>query len=193
MKSTELRAALSRGDFDARFSRIYGTGALEAQKARYAKALSAFEELYGSDREVAFYSVAGRSELSGNHTDHNHGCVIAASIDLDIIAVAAPREDSVIRIKSEGFPEDVVDLNEFTAPKKERFERSDALIAGMAVLTPTPPPTCSKARAFPPRRRLRIWGATFSTTSITRARSVTWKLPNSRSMPRTSFSASPAG
>ncbi len=132
MKSTELRAALSRGDFDARFSRIYGTGALEAQKARYAKALSAFEELYGSDREVAFYSVAGRSELSGNHTDHNHGCVIAASIDLDIIAVAAPRADSVIRIKSEGFPEDVVDLNEFTAPKKERFERSDALIAGMA-------------------------------------------------------------
>lgn len=132
MKTTELRAALSRGDFDQRFCYIYGEGALAAQKERYAKALSAFEELYGTDREVAFYSVAGRSELSGNHTDHNHGCVIAASIDLDIIAVAAPRADSVIRIKSEGFPEDVVDLTEFTAPKKERFERSDALIAGMA-------------------------------------------------------------
>ena len=132
MKSTELRAALFRGDFDKRFCYIYGEGAVQAQKERYAKALSAFEELYGTDREVAFYSVAGRSELSGNHTDHNHGCVIAASINLDIIAVAAPREDSVIRIKSEGFPEDVVDLTAFTAPQKERFERSDALIAGMA-------------------------------------------------------------
>ncbi len=132
MKSTELRAALSRGDFDKRFCYIYGEGALAAQKERYAKALSAFETLYGADREVAFYSVAGRSELSGNHTDHNHGCVIAASIDLDIIAVASPRADAVIRIKSEGFPEDVVDLTAFTAPKQERFERSDALIAGMA-------------------------------------------------------------
>ena len=132
MKSTELRAALSRGDFDKRFCYIYGEGALAAQKERYAKALSAFETLYGTDREVAFYSVAGRSELSGNHTDHNHGCVIAASIDLDIIAVASPRADKVIRVKSEGFPEDVVDLTAFTAPKPERFERSDALIAGMA-------------------------------------------------------------
>ena len=132
MKTTELRAALSRGDFDKRFCYIYGEGALAAQKERYAKALSAFEELYGTDRDVAFYSVAGRSELSGNHTDHNHGCVIAASIDLDIIAVASPRADAVICIKSEGFPEDVVDLKVFSAPDKARFERSDALIAGMA-------------------------------------------------------------
>lgn len=132
MKSAELRAALQSGAFDERFCYIYGKNAVAAQKERYARALAAFEELYGADRDVAFYSVAGRSELSGNHTDHNHGCVIAASIDLDIIAVAAPRNDSVIRIKSEGFPEDVVDLSAFTAPKKERFERSDALIAGMA-------------------------------------------------------------
>ena len=132
MKTTELRAALKSGAFDERFCYIYGTGAVEAQKERYLGALTAFEEIYGVDRDAAFYSVAGRSELSGNHTDHNHGCVIAASIDLDIIAIASAREDSVIRIKSEGFPEDVVDTKIFSAPKKERFERSDALIAGMA-------------------------------------------------------------
>ena len=132
MKVAELRAALNSGAFDKRFCYIYGTAAVAAQKERYARALDAFEALYGSDRDAAFYSVAGRSELSGNHTDHNHGCVIAASIDLDIIAVAAPRADAVIRIQSEGFPEDVVDLAAYTAPKKERFERSDALIAGMA-------------------------------------------------------------
>ena len=132
MKTTELRAALQSGAFDERFSYIYGAAAVKAQKERYARALSAFEELFGADREAAFFSVAGRSELSGNHTDHNHGSVIAASIDLDIIAVASPRDDSVIRVKSEGFPEDVVDLASFTAPKKESFERSDSLIAGMA-------------------------------------------------------------
>ena len=132
MKVAELRAALKNGAFDERFCYIYGKAAVEAQKERYARALDAFEKLYGTDRDAAFYSVAGRSELSGNHTDHNHGCVIAASIDLDIIAVAAPRQDTVIRIQSEGFPEDVVDTEIFSAPQKERFERSDALIAGMA-------------------------------------------------------------
>ncbi len=132
MKTTELKAAILSGQFDQRFTYIYGAEALETQKMRYAAAVDAFAELYGSDRDAALYSVAGRSELSGNHTDHNYGCVVAASIDLDIIAVAAPNAERVIRVKSEGFPEDVVDLNGFTAPDPARFGRSDALIAGMA-------------------------------------------------------------
>ena len=131
MKTAELKSALLEGKFDERFAYIYGAGAVEAQRARYAAAVDAFSSIYGSDREVALYSVAGRSELSGNHTDHNHGCVIAASIDLDIIAVASPNADSVIRVKSEGFAEDVVNFEEFSAPRTERFGRSDALIAGM--------------------------------------------------------------
>ena len=132
MKTTELRAALLGGKFDERLTAIYGAGALTAQKKRYADALTSFEKLYGAAREAAFYSVAGRSELSGNHTDHNHGCVIAASIDLDIIAVASPAAGSTVRVKSEGFAEDIVDLEEFNAPDPARRERSDALIAGMA-------------------------------------------------------------
>ena len=132
MKTTELRAALLGGKFDARLTAIYGEQALTAQKKRYADALTAFEALYGTDRDADFYSVAGRSELSGNHTDHNHGCVIAASIDLDIIAVASRAAGNVVRVKSEGFPEDVVDLDAFREPDPARRERSDALIAGMA-------------------------------------------------------------
>ena len=132
MITSELKAALKGGRFDQRLTYIYGAAALEAQKARYCAAVETFEGLYGADREAALYSVAGRSELSGNHTDHNHGRVIAASIDLDIIAVASPNPDGVIRIKSEGFPEDTVDLNQFTAPDPARYGRSDALIAGMA-------------------------------------------------------------
>jgi len=132
MRTSELKAALKGGEFDSRLAYIYGEAALEAQKARYATAVNEFEKLYGADSDAALYSVAGRSELSGNHTDHNFGCVVAASIDLDIIAVAAPNSDNVIRVKSEGFPEDVVDLSTFTTPNPDRFGRSDALIAGMA-------------------------------------------------------------
>ncbi len=131
MKTAELKSALLGGKFDERFAYIYGAGAVDAQKARYAAAIDAFASIYGADREVALYSVAGRSELSGNHTDHNHGCVIAASIDLDIIAVASPNAESVIRVKSEGFPEDVVNFEEFSTPREDRFGHSDALIAGM--------------------------------------------------------------
>ena len=131
MKTTELKSAILNGTFDDRFAYIYGAAAVEAQKQRYAAAVDAFASNYGTDRDAALYSVAGRSELSGNHTDHNHGCVIAASIDLDIIAVAAPSENNVIRVKSEGFKEDVVNIDEFTAPRAIPEGHSDELIAGM--------------------------------------------------------------
>ena len=132
MKIAELKTAVLGGAYDERFAYIYGESAVEAQKMRYAAAIDSFADLYGTDRDAALYSVAGRSELSGNHTDHNHGCVVAASIDLDIIAVAAPSEGSVIRVKSEGFPEDAVDINVFTAPLENPKGHSDELIAGMA-------------------------------------------------------------
>ena len=131
MKTAELKQALAGTTLDSRFCEIYGSAALEMQKARYLHAVEEFEKLYGADREAALYSVAGRSELSGNHTDHNHGCVIAASIDLDIIAVASPSAGSVIRVKSEGFPEDVVDFDVYNSPNPARYEKSDSLIAGM--------------------------------------------------------------
>jgi len=132
MKTYELKAALLGGEFDARFAYIYGEDAVAAQRARYAAAVDAFASLYGEDRDASLFSVAGRSELSGNHTDHNHGCVVAASINLDIIAVAAPSEGSVVRVKSEGFAEDVVDLSVFTAPREIPEGHSNELIAGMA-------------------------------------------------------------
>lgn len=131
MKTAELKQALAGTTLDSRFCEIYGSAALKTQKARYLHAVEEFEKLYGADREAALYSVAGRSELSGNHTDHNHGCVIAASIDLDIIAVASPSAGSVIRVKSEGFPEDIVDFGVYNAPNPARYEKSDSLIAGM--------------------------------------------------------------
>lgn len=131
MNTTELKNKLKTGGLDARLTALYGSEALAAQKARYEKAIAEFEALYGTGREAHLFSVAGRSELSGNHTDHNHGCVVAASIDLDIIAVASPSGKNTVRVKSEGFPEDVVDLTDYTAPRADRFSHSDSIIAGM--------------------------------------------------------------
>ena len=131
MKINALKSALLGGEYDARLAYIYGETAVAKQRDRYAAAIDAFAALYGADREGALFSVAGRSELSGNHTDHNHGRVIAASIDLDIIAVASPNGEDFIRVKSEGFHEDVIDINVFTSPRENPEGSSDELIAGM--------------------------------------------------------------
>ena len=131
MNTSEAIKNIREGALDARLTTLYGEANLAATKERYAKAVAAFAELYGADREVSLFTVAGRSELSGNHTDHNFGCVVAASIDLDIIAIASPNENGVVRVKSEGFPEDVVDINEYNTPRADRFAHSDSIIAGM--------------------------------------------------------------
>ena len=131
MNANEMKLHIANGGIDSVLTHIYGEAAVAAQKARYSSAIDEFAAIYGADRDISLYSVAGRSELSGNHTDHNHGCVVAASIDLDIIAVASAREDSVIRIKSEGFPEDVVDFSAYNAPVEAKFGSSESIIAGM--------------------------------------------------------------
>ena len=131
MNITEMKQYLAEGKLDATLTHVYGKEAVSMQRARYQSALDEFASLYGAEREVHLFSVAGRSELSGNHTDHNHGCVVAASIDLDIIAVASARRDSVIRVKSEGFPEDVVNFSSYTVPLAEGYGTSASIIAGM--------------------------------------------------------------
>ncbi len=131
MNTKQLKAHIAAGGLNDVFTHLYGETAVESQKTRYSKAIDEFATLYGEDREITLYSVAGRSELSGNHTDHNHGCVIAASIDLDIIAVAAKRNDTTIRIKSEGFPEDSVNYEAYDSPISEKFGTSESIVAGM--------------------------------------------------------------
>ena len=126
-----LIAALDAGELDATLNALGAAGGASVQRARVKALAETFASMYGSDREVALFTVAGRSELSGNHTDHNHGCVIAASISLDMLAIASPRTDGIIRLKSEGFDEDVVPLTDYCEPDESRFGTSAALIAGV--------------------------------------------------------------
>ena len=87
MNTKTAKTRILAGEFDTALSRLYGDARVPAQRIRYANAVASFEQLYG-DRDVAFFSVPGRTEIIGNHTDHNNGRVIAASVDIDIIAAA---------------------------------------------------------------------------------------------------------
>ena len=131
MNTTKLLALIKEGGLDERLADVYGKENVNEQKKRYAEAVSEFLKLYG-DIDASLFSVPGRSEISGNHTDHNHGCVLAGSINLDIIAVAAKTEDGFIKIKSKGFPEDCVDINTYTSPDEKLYFTSESLIAGMS-------------------------------------------------------------
>ena len=133
MNTLELIKHIRSGGLDSRLISLYGERALETQRERYLGLIESFRELYdpAGVRRPYLLSVAGRSELSGNHTDHNLGKVIAASISLDIIAVAAESHGSVTRVCSAGFNENRVDTDEYTSPLEEKFTTSDSLIAGM--------------------------------------------------------------
>lgn len=130
MKINETISAIESGKFKKLFTELYGEENLKAQEARYIKAINEFAGLFGADRDISLFSVAGRSEISGNHTDHNYGRVLAASINLDIIAVASPRSDLHINIKSEGFPIDEVDIAEPHVDEK-LYYTSKSIISGM--------------------------------------------------------------
>ena len=130
MNISMTKEFISSGALNEKLGYIYGQAAVPAQAQRYLNAIDEFQKIYG-DGEITLYSVAGRSEISGNHTDHNHGCVVAASIDLDIIAVARKRDDGVICVKSEGFPADTVDTAIYTSAIESKFGTSESIIAGM--------------------------------------------------------------
>ena len=130
MNVKELLSHIENGGLDAGLGALYGESNIGTQKARYAEAVTEFAALYGEDREVSLYSVPGRSEIAGNHTDHNRGCVIAAAVDLDIIAVVAKREDDIITVKSKGFPADTVPCHS-ASPDESKYFTSEALLAGV--------------------------------------------------------------
>ena len=132
MKVKEMIAAIELGRFDENLKAVYVTDdAVEKQKPRYVETLNDFGELFGYDREVSIMSAPGRTEVCGNHTDHNNGKVLAASINLDAIAVASKNDDNTIRVKSKGHRMNVVDLNDLE-PNEDNFGDSTTLVQGVA-------------------------------------------------------------
>ncbi len=130
MKTIDLKARLAGGEFDSALARIYKKEDVDFQKERYAGVVSRFETLFGTDRDVEIYSAPGRTEVGGNHTDHNHGKVLAAGVNLDAVAVVSANDENIVRVKSEGYKIDAVDLDNLGVMPEERG-KSESLIRGV--------------------------------------------------------------
>lgn len=122
---------IQSGDFDDRLLDIYvDENVLDYQKERYIKAIKKYEELYG-EGEVEIYSAPGRSEVGGNHTDHQRGQVLACGLNLDVIAIVSKTNDDIIKIVSDDY--NIKDINVNDLSKKDSEENtSESLIRGVA-------------------------------------------------------------
>lgn len=133
MNAIQTEEALKQGHYDEVLGRLYGEDQLDAQRARYIDILGSFQDHFQDTphENVHLYSAPGRTEIGGNHTDHQQGCVLAGSVSLDAAAVAAPNGLDEIRVYSKGYPMIRVDLNDLDANEAE-YGTTAALIRGVA-------------------------------------------------------------
>ena len=121
------------------FSSLYGRGEVDSARQRYKRLVGELLDdskfpgkMFPENRgELGVFSVPGRTELGGNHTDHNRGKVLAASIQLDAVAVVAPRQDKQVFFRSSGYPEVKMDISDLSLREEEKGSTS-ALIRGIA-------------------------------------------------------------
>ena len=101
-------------------AKLYGEDAVAGNVARYQELLKGYEKAFGDSGDVLLFSSPGRTEISGNHTDHNHGKVLAGSINLDCVGVAAKNSSSHVHIVSETYNQDfTIDLNHLEPSEKK--------------------------------------------------------------------------
>ena len=127
---TRLEACLEQLSFEETLIRLYGREGKDRARTRCLEAAAGFRQAFGYPAQ-ALFSAPGRTELGGNHTDHQRGCVLAAAVDLDILAAAAVTGSGAIRVLSQGYPMTEVSLRELT-PQEGEKNTSAALIRGVA-------------------------------------------------------------
>ena len=128
MNISTLKNLITEGKADNDFALLYQD--VNSARDRYIAAADKFESIFGDRDNIRLISAPGRTEVGGNHTDHQHGRVLAGSVDLDIIGVVSANEDGVVRIKSEGFPQDEISLDQLAADEAD-LGRAAALIRGV--------------------------------------------------------------
>ncbi len=123
--------SIENGELNGVLEELYGSDAAGQHRQRYAALVGSCVQRFGS-KEVKLFSSPGRSELCGNHTDHNRGKVIAAGIQLDKAAAVVPRTDLLVEIVTEGFPEDIRADLRYLKPDSGESGKADALVRGIA-------------------------------------------------------------
>ena len=116
-----------------RLNHLYGSrdGMLVEQTGRYAAMIKRHEDLFHAEGEVQLISAPGRTEIGGNHTDHNKGKVLAAAVNLDTLSAVSARQDMLVHLHSEGYPALTVDLADLSIHEDEKGTTA-ALIRGVA-------------------------------------------------------------
>jgi galactokinase len=129
-KIKTLIGKINNGD-NPLFRELYGNdeAVLKQQAERYSSLMKEFEEAVGTD-DVELFSSPGRTEVGGNHTDHQYGRVLAGAVNMDNIAVVAKNDSDVIRIKSAGYPEFTVDISDLSKDESKLYT-SEALVKGI--------------------------------------------------------------
>ena len=128
MSIISVKSKIDNGLYNDEFQLLYSN--VDNSKERYLSACDEFAKIFNGDRDIYLFSAPGRTEIGGNHTDHQRGCVLAGSVNLDVIAIVAKNNDNIVRIKSEGFPMDEVDLSNLSS-NECGFGTSASLIRGM--------------------------------------------------------------
>ena len=129
---SQLKDFLKEKKMDEKFSSIYGNDAYSISEAynRLSDTIKHFESIEKT-QEIYVFSASGRTELSGNHTDHNNGCVLTASINLDKLAVVSKRDDNKIVVYTDySNTPDIIDINDLNINKDE-YGKSNALTRGV--------------------------------------------------------------
>lgn len=130
MDTDQLREELNKGTFDERLQDIYVDSSMVLlQRKRYLRAIESFEKHFGHE-PIEIYSAPGRSEIGGNHTDHQHGEVLVAAINVDAIALVHKTEDNKVCVAFDGYDEISVFLDDLEA-KKEEEGTTKALMKGV--------------------------------------------------------------
>ena len=131
MNKEAFRSNILSGAYDEQLKRVYVTqNAVKEQEKRYAQLFDLFCEEFNCDSEVTFVSAPGRTEVCGNHTDHNKGKVLAAAINLDAVAACRKVDGNLVSVKSVGYPMDTIDLLDLNV-HTELYSKSSEIIRGM--------------------------------------------------------------
>ena len=133
MNAKELINRLHNSGLKEELSVLYGadSNVLYRQRHRYSEAIERFTRIFPDREDVHLFSAPGRSEIGGNHTDHQRGCALGAAVNLDVIAVVAFHEEGVIRLKSEGYGMTEIDLSDLEIHEEEKGS-SIAIVRGIA-------------------------------------------------------------
>lgn len=125
--------SISSGAFDQQFCRLYGSSekTVLRQRSRFMSAAENFSRLYPESGEIRVFSAPGRTEIGGNHTDHQHGCVLAAAVSADAIAIVSANSENVIRVSSDGYDPISIPLDSLSPVDTEKGT-SAGLIRGIA-------------------------------------------------------------